>query len=191
MRHVQKQSVLLASMVLLCAILVGLWVSTRQALVRCMETNMVLRSDLDSLRIKIEHLEESLDVIRIDLMDSQEDLYSHLYPGVATDVLGNTPDDVVREYVEACQRKDWQAAYECLAMVPITASEYAQEMERAKDETLDFSIESWHVKGEKRATVIVTYRCKFGNGTERTFKYEPWSVIKSDGMWKVRWLPRQ
>jgi len=54
---------------------------------------MVLRSDLDSLRIKMEDLGQSVDVMRIDLMLSQEKLYSHLFPGVASDGLGNTPDD--------------------------------------------------------------------------------------------------
>lgn len=191
MRRVQKQTVLLASMALLCAVLAVLWISTRLALIRCMETNTVLKSGLDLLRAKLDDLEQVIEIMRMDLTRSQEDLYSHLYSSVASDTLGKTPKDVVSEYVRALEIKDWQAAYECQTMVPMTATEYAEAMERERDDCLDFSIESWQIRAENKARVIVTYRYRFENGTERTFKHEPWSVMRVDGMWKVKWLPRQ
>jgi hypothetical protein len=109
------------------------------------------------------------------------------------DMTGATPDDVVKRYLRAIFFKDWTEAYECLGLVPedVSLSRYVEEMSRVRDRYVDALIVGYSIKAENSAAVYVTYTYRWSDGTERTFAKEPWACIKENGVWKVRWLPRQ
>lgn len=65
-------------------------------------------------------------------------------------------------------------------------------MERSDDELLEYSVHGYEVMGRQNAAVYVTHRVRYrSSGQVWSFEREPWSCIKENGVWKVRWLPRQ
>jgi len=109
------------------------------------------------------------------------------------DMTGATPDDVVKRYLQAIFFKDWAGSYACLGLAPedMSLSRYVEEMSRVRDRYVDALIVGYSIKAENSAAVYVTYTYRWSDGTERTFAKEPWACIKENGVWKVRWLPRQ
>jgi hypothetical protein len=65
-------------------------------------------------------------------------------------------------------------------------------MNRATDDLLEYRLSGYRLRSPDRARVFVAYTIRYQNtGKDVRFETEPWAVFKRDGIWKVRWLPRQ
>ncbi|MDI6894528.1 MAG: hypothetical protein QME70_07965 [Bacillota bacterium] len=87
-----------------------------------------------------------------------------------------------------------ELAAECLGLVPddVNLKEYADQLERSDDELLEYSVHGYEMMGRENAAVYVSYRARYrSSGQVSSCKREPWSCIKENGVWKVRWLPWQ
>ncbi|MGB9867406.1 MAG: hypothetical protein ACPLPR_05795 [Bacillota bacterium] len=112
----------------------------------------------------------------------------------AVDSKGGTPDVVMCHYLAACLAKDWVGAFGCLGLIPddVTLELFMLEREQADDELLEYRVEGYQLLDPEHATVYVSYRFRYrSSGQVFTGREEPWSCMRQDGLWKVRWLPRR
>ncbi|QNB44894.1 hypothetical protein BR63_00245 [Thermanaerosceptrum fracticalcis] len=103
-----------------------------------------------------------------------------------------SPESVMKSYLEAEKKRDWLMTY-ALLQVPqdISIEQYCKEMNEYNGQLLDYKIEGVKIiESKDMAVVYVTYNYTVGDKKFLEIK-EPFSCIKIDGLWKVRWLPRQ
>jgi cell division protein FtsN len=102
-------------------------------------------------------------------------------PSQATKVpAGTEPEAFVKDYYEACDKGDWQAAFDALP----TAKKAGNSPEALKEQVSGYGIKSFKVtnatvEGDK-ATVIVDQE----TGQYGTFE-NTWTFVKKDGAWLV------
>jgi hypothetical protein len=177
-----------------CLTLVMLQFSARTAVAESKERGQVLEQKIQALENQVAVLKEQVDLLRSELGQAQQDFYSHLYAGFERDKEGTTPDAIVRTYLEASMKKDWRTAYQCLTQIPedLTLPMYTEDMDSSNEDTLYFTIGRYQLRSPDRAAVFVSYAVRYrATGREARFEMEPWAVVKTCGVWKVRWLPRQ
>jgi predicted nuclease with TOPRIM domain len=156
-----------------------------------------LRSKVAELEVEVRSLREQLASVaaRTGQLEQQLGLLKkEVYGRFERDLRGETPDAVMLRYLDALRAKDWVRAYGCLGLVPddVDLKRYAYQMDRSDDELLDYSVHGYEMMGRENAAVYVTYRVRYrSNGHVFNLEREPWSCIKENGVWKVRWLPRQ
>lgn len=116
------------------------------------------------------------------------------------DASGRTPDAVLLALIEAWNSSDWAAAYSMYAAPEV---DFATFVENARESNEHFKgFRTWEVRviDKETAIVRVTYETPTSvvlNGKTSTYTVvvqEPgewWEVNLVDGVWKVKWLPRQ
>jgi len=113
-----------------------------------------------------------------------------------------SPEACVLTQVEAINNHDWPLAYSLYASTPLEYGDWLKEHVEADEVYEDFAVHgteflSETLLGKTVALVRVTYKVHFTlPGGQRTVVEvaepgEDWSVEKVDGLWRVRWLPRQ
>ncbi|GAW31961.1 hypothetical protein JDF658_17260 [Carboxydocella sp. JDF658] len=144
--------------------------------------------EINQLKSDITYLEEQVRILQDELKKAKENIIT-----LATvDIDGKTPRDVVLQYLQAKKHQDWKAAYE-VYQVPddMSYTEYKKEMVELGIKLIDFQVGSFEVLSGDNATVYVTYTNKFSDGRIVKEVNEPWSCVRVNGRWMVRWLPRQ
>ncbi|MDI6895321.1 MAG: hypothetical protein QME70_12120 [Bacillota bacterium] len=144
---------------------------------------MSIREELAAVTARAGRLEQQLSVVK-----------KEVYGRFERDSRGETPDVVMLRYLDALRARDWVRAYGCLGLVPddVNLKGYADQMERSDDELLEYSVHGYEMMSREHAAVYVTYRVRYrSSGQVWSFEREPRSSIKENGVWKVRWLPRQ
>jgi outer membrane murein-binding lipoprotein Lpp len=142
-----------------------------------------LREELAAVEARGGQLEQQLGLVK-----------KEVYGRFERDSRGETPDGVMLRYLGALRARDWVRAYACLGLIPddVDLKGYAEQMERSDDELLEYSVHGYEMMGRENAAVYVTCRVRYrSTGRVWSFEREPWSCIKENGVWKVRWLPRQ
>jgi hypothetical protein len=108
------------------------------------------------------------------------------------DAMGETPDAVVKRYLLALFYKDWKGAYECLGSVPkhLTQSEYGEQAKRPREYGVGYRTDGYEMMQQDVATVSVSAERWGGSGAPSSWK-ESWTCIRENGLWKLRWQPKQ
>ena len=156
-----------------------------------------LRRRVSELQSEVRALREELgaEVARFRRLEQQlGPVKQEINKRFERDSRGETPDVVMRRYLEAHRRKEWAKAFACLGSVPdeIDLELYVWEMERADDELLGYGVEGYELVDSEHAVVYVTHKFRYrSTGQVLAFEREPWSCVKENGVWEVRWLPRQ
>ncbi|AVX21026.1 MULTISPECIES: hypothetical protein [Carboxydocella] len=145
--------------------------------------------EINQLKSDITYLEEQVRILQDELKKAKEDIIT-----LATvDIDGKTPRDVVLQYLQAAKRRDWKAMYK-VYQVPddMSYTEFKQSMDRVNYvKLLEFQVGNFEVLSGNHAIVYVTYTDKFSDGRIVKEVNEPWSCVRVNGRWMVRWLPRQ
>lgn len=146
---------------------------------------LALEEDLELTRLRLRALQDEVHQTRTDLS-------LHVFPGLARDAGGNTPDVVVETYLNAERQEDWRTSYECLAEAPLSFEEYIEDIRRSGMRIVDYKISGYSLWDGEHAAVYISLTVRYeGAETDTHIEAEPWRVIKHQGQWKVRWLARQ
>lgn len=139
------------------------------------------------LMLRIEHLES---ILKNQITECKQ-LNEGLYLSSSKDKYGKLPRDVLDEYLRAIRQRDYKLMYQ-LTQVPddISYEQFIQEMKRDNSIVEHYTIEDFLLHSKDRATVFLSYKIRIDNKVI-SFDWEPWSCIKENGIWKIRWLPRQ
>ncbi|MGQ9558090.1 MAG: hypothetical protein ACUVTU_09065 [Desulfurispora sp.] len=146
-----------------------------------------LREINGNLMLRMEQLES---ILKNQVAECKQ-LNEGLYLSSSKDKYGKTPVDVLDEYLQAERQRDYWLMYQ-LTQVPddISYEQFIHEMKRDNSFVEHYDIEDFLLYSKDRATVFLSYKIRIDNKVT-SFDWEPWSCIKENGIWKIRWLPRQ
>lgn len=185
--------IIITLLLIVCATLGVLYIQTRRTLAKILGEIEGITDEITAIRSSVTDLrDQDMEDVRRQIRGLQVELSSHVYAGLQQDSEGLTPDMVMSRYLKAKQTRDWERAYLCLTAIPeeIDLVDYVQLMEDAREELISFSVGPFYLRSEDLATVFVTSQFRFSD-TEHTYEKEPWSVFRVDGIWRVKWMPRQ
>jgi hypothetical protein len=143
-----------------------------------------LKEENKDLYLQIEQLESILKM----QIEKQKDNYSEY----AIDVNGNSPNDIINEYMEAKLSSNFKKMYELLEVPEdISYESFVKDFQNDPSRIIQYKVEDYLLTSDSNAAVFITYKIRMENNKTSTYNWEPWACIKVNGVWKVRWLPRQ
>lgn len=112
------------------------------------------------------------------------------------DEAGRTPAEIVRAIIAAKNAGRFRVAYSLHATPDVCLAIAEREWSEADERMTRFDVHETRVMDPNTALVRVSFEGSTGTGADRyAFQVEEpgewWPVFKVDGLWRLKWLPRQ